>query len=391
VLDTLRHDPGAIMRVLFVWPKLAFLERLLAPAGYLALLAPLLLLLAAPTFILDLFSSDFHMYSALGDNAAELVAVVMIASIFGAWLATRILRTWLSLRWVYALIAVYLLAQAFWSQRVDGFTPMGDAFSRPVIGAHQHLADRFVAMIPSSVPVSTQDQLDPHLSSRHYVYLFRDTGRDQPGVPPANYVLLDVSAPTYPLPSWQLHNVALGMLGHGWGIKAAQDGLILIEKGLSRRAPPPQFYTFARAGNVHISNLLRARSGPLEVLGYTRTETDQPNHPIPNLAYSFYFRPVSRPTSNVQPVLFETMGSSLIGCSRDPLGLPWLPTTKWQPGRTYEVRMAPLETDWNDPGTAHLSMALYPESLGSSDKTTCAVLWARHGHLYDAGSLGLSF
>jgi uncharacterized membrane protein len=390
VLDTLRHDPGVIPRTLFIWPKLGYLERLLAPAGYLALLAPLMLLLGAPTLILNLFSTDFHMYSGLGDNSAEVLSVVMIASIFGAALVSRILSGRLSRRWAFILVGLYVLAQAFWSQHVDGFTPLGGAFQRPVIGAHQHLADKFVSMIPPSAPVSTQDQLDPHLSSRHYVYLFEDTGREQPGVPPARYVLLDASAPTYPLPSWQLHDRAQSLLHHGWGIAAAQDGLILLEPGLRRRTPPAAFYTYARAESVRIPDLLRARSGPLEVLGYSRQETDRSNHPIPNLAYTFYFRPVAHPGMNLQPVLFESMGGRLIGCSRDPLGLAWYPTTQWQPGQTYQVKMAPLETAWDDAGTAHLTMELLPESVGSSDNQNCATLWKSHAQLYAVGTLDLS-
>jgi hypothetical protein len=192
-LHTVLHDPGAIARVVFARPKLAFLVRLLAPLGFVALLAPLSLLLGAPTLLLDIFSSDFHMYSALGDNSAELIAVVVIASILGARVALRPLRGRIDDRLLAGLLAVYLLIAATWSQRAWGFTPLGDSFQAPAVGAHQKLAGRFVAMVPPSVPVATQDQLDPHLASRRYLYLFRDLGD---GLAPARFVLLDVSAPT---------------------------------------------------------------------------------------------------------------------------------------------------------------------------------------------------
>src|SRR5207302_11378055 len=117
-----------------------------------------------------------------------------------AGLLLRLLRNWLHPRWAVLNIGAYVLFQALWSQQADGFTPIGSAYQWPSIGAHQRLIDRFVSMVPSSAPVSTQDQIDPHLSSRQYLYLFEDTGRIPPGPPPANYVLLDVSAPTYPLP-----------------------------------------------------------------------------------------------------------------------------------------------------------------------------------------------
>src|SRR5579872_5167365 len=102
-------------------------------------------------------------------------------------------------------------------------------------------------MIPSCVAVSTQDQLDMHLSDRHYVYLFQDTGRIPPLVP-ADYVLLDATAPTYPYPSYQVHDIAMKWINTlGWGVAAAEDGLILIKRGARSRSIPSSFYSFALA------------------------------------------------------------------------------------------------------------------------------------------------
>ncbi len=389
-LHTVTHDPGVFWRVLMVWPKLAYLERLLAPVGYLALLAPLALLLGLPTFVLNLFSTSFSMYSGVGDNSAELISVIMIAAILGAGWLLRVIRRWFHPRWAMAILTVYLLVQALWSQHVNGFTPIGAAWQVPSVGNHQKIADSFVKMIPAGAPVSTQDELDPHLSSRRYLYLFPDTGRQPPGVSPAYYVLLDVSGPIYPIPSNQLHDIAQSMLGHGWGIAAAKDGLILMETGLTQTRPGPAFYTYAAAGDVHIPNLIRARSANLEILGYDQGRVDLPNHAVPNLAYSFYFRPTARLRTNVEPVVFETMGKNLINCSYHPLGLDWYPTSQWQPGKTYVVRMDAIETTWNNPGTAQLSMAMIPMSeekkLGA-----CTQLWSKHGKLYPVGTLDIQY
>lgn len=390
VLDTLGHDPGVFFRVLFIWPKLGYIERLLAPVGYLALLAPVILLLGAPTFAINLFSNDFSMYSALGDNSAELIAVVMIAAVLGTRLLIDLFRLWLHPRRIALALGLYLLAQALWSQHVNGYTPIGTAFKRPVVGAHQRLADRFVAMVPPSVPVSTQDQLNPHLSSRHYLYLFEDTGRTPP-LAPANYVLLDVSAPTYPLPSYQLHDAADGLLRHGWGIKAADDGLILLQKGLTRQVPPTAFYRYAEADSARVPALIRGRSGNLKVLGYARTRSDLPNHDIPNLNYTVYLRPVARLHQDLQPVIFETVGADLVACVKEPLGLAWLPTSHWRPGHTYAVRMDPLETNWNVPGTARLSMEVVPVSAAADPSITCSALWRSHTRLFGVGSLDITY
>jgi hypothetical protein len=78
-----------------------------------------------------------------------------------------------------------------------------------------------------------------------------------------------------------------------------------------------------------------------------------PNYRIPRLAYTFYVRSVRSLKSNLQPVVFERVGKTTT-CSSDPLGLAWLPTSRWKPGRTYVVRMAPIETNTSGPGTARL-------------------------------------
>jgi uncharacterized membrane protein len=395
-LSTLIHHPGTIGNVLFIWPKLGYLERLLAPVGYLALIAPAAFLLGAPTLLLNLFSADFHMYSGVGDNSAELISVVIIAAILGTRRLLDVLARWLPLSWATGILGAYVLAQALWSQHANGFTPLGSAYQRPVVGAHQRLADQLVAKIPDSIAVSTQDQLDPHLSSRHDLYLFRDLGGDS-GVPPAYTVLLDVSAPTYPLPSNQLHDVAQSLLRRGWGIAAADDGLILLETGLTERTPPAAFYHYAQADGIRPANPLHAHIRRFQIVGYSRDETDLPNHAVPNLAYTFYLHPTARPVHDVEPVVYETMDGKLINCASHPLGLDWYPTTRWKAGHTYAVRMDPIETNWNVPGTAHLSMELMPmsaENLKPQAKPArmpCQILWQRHGKLLPVGTLDVEY
>jgi uncharacterized membrane protein len=387
VVHTLTHDPGSIIGVIFVWPKLGYLLRLLAPLGFMALLSPIALLLGLPTLALNLLSNDFHMYSGVGDNSAELASVVVIASILGARTLISVLRPWLSPFGASVAVAIWVLGLAGWNQYTSGFTPVGSAYQAPAGSSHQKIADTFVSMIPGDVPVSTQDQLDPHLSSRHYVYLFEDIGGG--AVPQADYVLLDASAPTYPLPSYQLHEKAMNLLqSPGWGVAAANDGLILLEHGAGSSSITPAFYTYMMAGSDKGSSPLSGSAGGLDVLGYSRERADLPNHHIPNLAYTFYFRPSQPVVADLEPVVYEMMGGQLMGCVKDPLGLAWLPSSQWIPGQTYRVQMDTLETNWNVPGTAALSMELLPMSAGDPS-VSCGQLWARHGRLWDVGTLDI--
>jgi uncharacterized membrane protein len=385
VLHTILHDPGAIGSHLFIWPKADYLRYLLIPAGFLALAAPEILLLGAPTLLLNLLSSDFHMYSGVGDNSAELVSVVVIASIIGASRLRTALERALNGRQASAALAVWALFAAVLTQIAFGYTPIGPNYSVAPMGAHQKLSDHFVSMVPAGVPVSTQDQLDPHLSSRHYLYLFADTGR-QPPLVPANDVLLDVSAPEYAQPLPDIHARAMQLLHHGWGVVAAKDGLIYLRKGAGSGTIPGAFYSFMTADNARPQHLLHGEVSGLQLAGFDLVKTDQPNHRIPNLQYNVYLRPKVLHLRNVVPVIFEVQSGKEIGCSMSA-SLYWLPTPRWKQGHVYRVTMQPLETQSNDPGTARLVLSV--ESALS--QPSCGQAWAHRGHTTSVGTQTISW
>lgn len=391
-LHTLRTDPGAVLRILFTWPKLAYLVRLLAPVGYLALLSPAALLLAAPTLALNLFSGDLHMYSGLGQDSAEILSAVIIAAILGTKTLLRALPGRLDPRRASLLVGAYLAVAGLAYQRADGFTPLGARFRPPVMTAHARVQQRFVGMIPAGVPVSTQDQLDPALSSRAWLYLFEDLGgRTLPGAPNARYVLLDASRPTYPLPSYQLYDRAVALLRRGWHVQAAGDGLILLRPGPGPRTPPPSFYRFARASGPPPARRLDLAYGGIRVVGAGRVDQMQPNHSIPEVQYRLFMRRVASNRRAVEPVVFETVGERMIACSADALGLPWFPTPRWDRGTTYAFTMSPIETRWNQPGTARFWVELTPALPHDPMQRDCSRLWSRRGQLAPIGDLPLRF
>jgi uncharacterized membrane protein len=384
-VHTLTHDPGVVLRVVFIWPKLGYLLRLLLPAGLVALAAPIALLLGAPTFLLNVLSTDSHMYSGLGDNSAELISVVMIASILGARRLLDGLNGRVPPRRGHVLIGCYILLAGLLAQAMDGFTPLGARFQLPSMGTHTHLANRFVAMVPAEAPVSAQDVLDPHLSSRRYLYLFRDMGVDPPLVP-ATYALLDASSPVYPLPSDQNHDAAMSILRQaGWGIAAASDGLLLLHRGASVKQIPAAFYTFLDADQDHPDHPLSLSRGGLRLLGYSVSRTDLANYRVPNLAYTFFLRRTGAPQQDLQPVVYGTLGGRLVSCTSDALGLSWLPPSRWRQGHTYMVHMQPLQSATSSLGTIHLSVELRPMAQATSD--SCDALWRDHGRLETVGSL----
>ncbi|HCG00265.1 MAG TPA: hypothetical protein DEV93_06935 [Chloroflexi bacterium] len=385
VIHTILHDPRAIASHLLIWPKADYVRYLLIPAGLLALLAPEILLLGAPTFVLNLLSSDFHMYSGVGDNSAELISVVVVASIVGAARARQLLGRAVPARRATVAVALYVLLAALVTQNAFGYTPIGPNYAVVSIGPHQRLADRFVSMVPPGAPVSTQDQLDPHLSSRHYLYLFADTGR-QPPLVPANDVVLDISAPEYAQPLPDIHAKAMELLHQGWGVVAARDGLIYLRRGAGNKRIPASFYGFMRADQARPQQPLGGQINEMQLVGYDVARTDQPNHRIPNLEYNIYLRSHSSHPGNYIPVIFEIQAGREIGCSMSA-SLYWLPTTKWIGGHTYRVAMQPLETQSNDPGMAELQLSIQP----GLTRPSCGTAWQHRGALTSVGTQTLSW
>jgi len=91
-------------------------------------------------------------------------------------------------------------------------------------------------MIPPTASVSAQTRLVPHLSQRLSIYLF-PYGDDQ-----AEYILLDVTGDTYPYGNVRAYDgeVKKVLLSGHYGIVAAENGYLLLERGL----PPPVAFPY---------------------------------------------------------------------------------------------------------------------------------------------------
>ena len=132
------------------------------------------------------------------------------------------------------------------------------------------------------------------------------------------------------------------------------------------------------------------------MVGYAVRRTDLANHRIPNLAFTVFLRPSTRSQVNQEPIIYETMGRTLVGCASQPLGLAWFPTSRWIPGRTYQIRLPPLETNWNVPGNVRFQLEVRPVAGEVNHQPpSCALLWQqqqqRHTRLWNAGSMALTF
>lgn len=189
LLRAILSDPiGVIGRVLAP-EKLAYLAGLLASTGFLALLAPWALLLAAPSLGINMLSNYQPMYSGLSHYSAPIVPLLIIGAIYGAHFARSLIQRRLHIPERRAMLAVlvWVLLTSTFYQTLVGFTPLSIHYRLPGVTTHNRLLERFTQQIPADASVSVQTPLHPHLSSRALVYPF-------PEVKDASYVLLDVTA-----------------------------------------------------------------------------------------------------------------------------------------------------------------------------------------------------
>ncbi len=273
VLSLLLHPATLIKQHILEPQHMAYLKILLSPAGYLPLLAPWVLILAVPSLALNLLSSDVQQYTGLFQYSAEIVPVLIFATIEGIVLILWVLqlmfapyksaprtttdastildvperrettshtgavgRMPLPVRVLhYGVLALLAAGVIFSAARADvgfyGKMPLTQGFTWPQVTAHDELAQKFIDLIPADASVSAQSALVPHVSHRQFIYLF-PYGDEQ-----ADYVFLDVSSDIYPYfaSSTYEYEVKRILMSGKYGVVAAQDGYLLLKRGL----PPP--------------------------------------------------------------------------------------------------------------------------------------------------------
>ena len=268
----LTHPVGMLKQHVLERNHLTYLSSLFAPAGYLPLLAPWVLVLALPTLLLNLFSTDPGMYSGIFQYNAEIVPILIFATIEAIvlllWLAQRLLHmhsdpmyrvprggdgredphgcgrrgqgdrkgrpyhTTKRLRRFQAglllLLLVYILVSVVHEDAYRSGMPLARGFHWPQVTEHTTLAQHFIDMVPPEASVSSQSKLVPHMSQRLNIYMFpyADTQAD--------YILLDLRGDIYPYATRQAyqHEVNKVLQRGNYRILAAQDGYLLLKREL---------------------------------------------------------------------------------------------------------------------------------------------------------------
>jgi uncharacterized membrane protein len=267
VLNIVRHPITFLRQYVFELKHRAYLRILLVPALFLPLLAPWVTIIALPSILLNLISSDSQMYTGLFQYNAEIVPILLFATIEAIVVLIQLIRRFLLERaqneeiigdifsltikegailssssmkllawkveflWLVGLLSLTLISSLRYDFRFHGSLPFSTHFTWPEVSAHTVLAQQFIQMIPPTASVSAQSQLVPHVSQRRDIYLF-PYGKDS-----AEYIFLDTTSDIYPYfgVSAYDHAVQTVLASGRYGILAQSDGFLLLERGL----PPP--------------------------------------------------------------------------------------------------------------------------------------------------------
>lgn len=376
VLSGIVLHPGVVLQTLISRPRLLYLDMLLDPLGFVSLLGVPVLLLAAPTLALNMLSADPTMYSGFYQYSAEIVPYLVVAAIFGVAAAGRLAARVKQGAAMRLVLSGLILVAGVAATINQGFTPISAGYAVPSVGAHQRVEAKLIGLIPPDAVVAAADEIEPHLSDRRTVYLL-PTVHPSNG-PAAEYIVLDGSIPSRPVQPGTLHAVATWALGHGYGVRAARDGILVLQKGKTRRLPLPRFFSFMFSPGSRVRPL-HLRAGNVELVGVTvHPGYGWINAARPAIEVESYWRVNGRLSAPeqikfaVSPVYTGHRPSpppanSFVG---DTPTLDWLPMNRWPRRRTVRVASLPLLPPVTRPGKVDVYVRLGCVSQGLPS-TTC--------------------
>jgi uncharacterized membrane protein len=316
--------------------NLDYFFRLLLPLAFLPLFYLPVLLIALPSLAINLLSGNMLMHRPeMFHYTGPIVPFAILAALWGAgFLVKRLGRRMPGgAKSLSYLLSCLVLVCSLGYHRYRGFSPLSVRFRWPVVATEHHrLAQELIDQIPPTASVSAQLNLNPHVSHREKLYIF-------PTIEDAEYIFLDAASMGNKddVNTW----VKEQLLENGpFGIAAAQDGYLLLQRGVKPKAPPDPFYTFVRAPNSDIQYPLLAHFGSsIEFLGFDVIyNRDLESH------YNLYWR-TSQPLDAdyfIALYLVDKVGQ-VVGSTVEPQAATiWYPTSRWQPGEVIKTRVDTL-------------------------------------------------
>jgi len=331
---------------------------LLLPVGFTALLAPEVLLLALPSLAINLLADFAPMHQATTlIYAAPVLPFVMLAAVMGVarvndWInRTRIdadqnprksaQSASSAFHWTAALL---VLGGALIGQRLWGVLPGSGNYLALEETAHHRRAQAVIAQIPPDAAVSAQDRLNPHVSGRRTIYIF-------PRVDDADYVLLDVTGSAWPQHPSDLQHSVEELLAGDFGIAAAQDGYLLLQRGAAEKTLPPELFSawqastdWAAAGFTETSVVFGDATGDLLALRGYKVGADRYGELVVTLVWET-LRPLDDDLRVYVGYLDQELQTLHDSRFYPPVASLWYPTALWTPGAPVLVQTLPWTLD----------------------------------------------
>lgn len=344
LVTTALTRPWVVIERALAGGAVEYVTRLLTPVAFLPLLAPHVMLLAAPSFAVNLLSSYEPMRTLEGYHyPAPIVPFVVLAAAVGLANLRRVVemsgqrvlnRSGLG-RYALVLGTLAVLGGTLLYHRGHGATPLAANFEWPRVTPHHRIGERLIKLIPPDAGVSAQWRINPHVSRRLRVYQFPDV-RD------AEYVLVDVTINSWPQHPNDLYRDVQTMLAGEWGVVAAEDGWILLRRGAQQKTLPETFYSFARATNPTPDVQLDVQFGQaLRLIGLDFQETAG----FSRLTLYWQAGEGERLAAPLRlwPYYFSLAdGRVLEDTTQRPLvEALWYPPEQWKPGEVVVTRTLP--------------------------------------------------
>ncbi len=358
---------------------------LLLPVGFTALLAPEVLLLALPSLAINLLADFAPMHQATTlIYAAPVLPFVMLAAVMGVarvndWIdRTRMTRIGRidadqnrqaftqstpdktpigagqnprraaqsassAFHWIAALL---VLGGALIGQRLWGVLPGSGNHLALTVTDHHRRAQAVIAQIPPDAAVSAQDRLNPHVSGRRTVYIY-------PRVDDADYVLLDVTGPAWPQHPSDLRRSVEELLAGDFGVAAAQDGYLLLQRGAAQKTLPPEFFTAwaapadwmaPEAGFTPASVVFGDETGDLLALRGYKAGADRYGELVVTLVWEA-LRPLPDELRVYAGYLDRELQTLHDSRFYPPPAALWYPTALWTPGAPVLMQTLPWTLD----------------------------------------------
>ncbi len=350
ILQNLGRNPGLFLDWLRRPEVLRYLGGLVLASGGLAVLYPLVLLMALPSVTINSFSVYEWMHSGGGHYSAAIVPFLIVAAIYGVEWAARVTDRSVQGRWVAQgrsvfwgvslALAALGLGIALWYHYHNGVSPVSRRFVLDPLSEHAQRAQPFfewVNRLPPEVPISASSSLYPHVAHRERVYLL-------PTVSDAQFILLDVTGPSSPVGIGDQRQLVGNLLDYAqFGVAASDHGFLLLERDLDQYRFSPSFYEVFQGGDWAPQLPVGADFGGLLVLEGFDWQVRPVVRPDLSVEITTYWRALS-PLENGYRLAYYFWDDEqrLVRVQPEELAVHWFPSWLWEPGQVFKLTLPPL-------------------------------------------------